>query len=374
MPHQTYYAVAEKADQQEIVLEIELVSQNELVSGLLHSISGVLAVVNDKRQVIAYNDSFMKMLGVDDPGKHLGLRPGEILQCIEAEKEPAGCGTTRQCRTCGAAVAMVTCLAENKPVERICAIQTIRGSKEVDIALSVKAHPININNKRFQLLFLQDITRQQQQAALERTFFHDVNNLMSMLIGASELLISDPDPALAQTVHKSALRLQQEISIQRYLNETDANSYKPMWHDINCNEVFLEIEPFFINHPAAKGKNLEIDFQRNDLVIRTDRSLVLRVLCNMVTNGFEASEKGQTVKIWVKQSNGEVIFNVWNNCVIQEQIRGRIFQRNFSTKDQSGRGIGTFSMKLLGEKILGGKVNFTTSEKDGTTFSLALPC
>jgi len=37
-----------------------------------------------------------------------------------------------------------------------------------------------------------------------------------------------------------------------------------------------------------------------------------------------------------------------------------------------GRGLGTFSMKLFGEEFLGAKVNFKTSELEGTVFSLRL--
>ena len=56
-----------------------------------------------------------------------------------------------------------------------------------------------------------------------------------------------------------------------------------------------------------------------------------------------------------------------------KEAGSRIFQRNFSTKEQDGRGIGTFSMKLFGEKILGGQVSFTTSKTGGTTFKFAYP-
>jgi sensor histidine kinase regulating citrate/malate metabolism len=49
-----------------------------------------------------------------------------------------------------------------------------------------------------------------------------------------------------------------------------------------------------------------------------------------------------------------------------------MFQRNFSTKDGMGRGLGTYSMKFLGEEILGGRVSFTSDPENGTTFSLRL--
>jgi sensor histidine kinase regulating citrate/malate metabolism len=79
------------------------------------------------------------------------------------------------------------------------------------------------------------------------------------------------------------------------------------------------------------------------------------------------------VKIWVEIADGVLFFHVWNDGEIQAQYVNRIFQRNFSTKSQDGRGIGTFSIKLFGEKILGGKVYFTTSAEKGTQFTFALP-
>jgi signal transduction histidine kinase len=56
-----------------------------------------------------------------------------------------------------------------------------------------------------------------------------------------------------------------------------------------------------------------------------------------------------------------------------EEIQLQVFQRSFSTKASSGRGIGTYSMKLLGEHYLGGKVAFTSREPEGTEFTVTLP-
>jgi sensor histidine kinase regulating citrate/malate metabolism len=59
--------------------------------------------------------------------------------------------------------------------------------------------------------------------------------------------------------------------------------------------------------------------------------------------------------------------------VIPEKVALRIFQRSFSTKAKKGRGIGTYSMKLFGERYLGGKVGFETNEEKGTMFFIELP-
>jgi hypothetical protein len=51
----------------------------------------------------------------------------------------------------------------------------------------------------------------------------------------------------------------------------------------------------------------------------------------------------------------------------------RVFQRYFTTPIGYGRGLDTFTMKWLTEKYLKGKVDFTSTEADGTTFRLWLP-
>jgi len=370
---QTYFAIAQRYSKEELAEQIEIVSTSPVLSGLLETVNGVLAVVNDRRQVIAFNNRFFEMLGIGDQ-QQLGLRPGEILQCTYARDEPSGCGTTRQCRSCGAAVAMVTSLAENRPAERVCVLHSKQGNSEVDLAFKVHAHPITMEGRRFLLLFLQDITRLQQLAALERSFFHDVNNLMSVLVGASELLALNEESPLALTIHKAALRLQHEITIQRYISEGGVSNYTPTWRITTPREIFAELRSFFGSHPAAHGKSLSIDDRFDQLQIRTDISLVLRILSNMILNAFEAITGEDEVRLWLEKDEDLLTFCVWNSSVIPKDLRSRIFQRNFSTKQQEGRGTGTFSMKLLGENILGGQVDFSSSTGEGTLFTLTITC
>lgn len=370
----TYFAPAERGDQEELVAKIELINNDPVMSGLLHSVNGVLAILDEHRQIISINDSFLKMLGMENPSQALGLRPGEALQCIHARGEPAGCGTTKFCSTCGAAMAIVSSLGQDKPVERMCALTAKRGDRTVDIALRVKSQPIKINGKRFLLLFLQDITVQQQRAALVRTFFHDVNNMLSGLVGASELLsLKERESNLVKQILTSSLRLKKEVEIQRYLLQNESSAYQPSWKKFNIRIVMEELKSFFINHPAARNKTIDFQEPCPTLSIKTDMSLLLRILCNMITNALEGTGENGRVKVWFEESDYWVSFWVWNRQPIPQEIAQRIFQRNFSTKEGDGRGNGTFSMKLFGEQILGGKVGFTTSGEEGTVFVFSLP-
>jgi len=370
----THFAPAERTGEKDLISEIEFVNKNPVISGLLQTISGLLAILDGNRQIIAINNSFIQMLGIDDPADALGLRTGEALHCIHAHEEQGGCGTSKYCSTCKAAIAIVTSLDKDKPVESVCALTAKRGEQDVDLFLMIKAHPIKIESKVFLLLFLQDITLQQQRAALERTFYHDVNNMIYGLVGASELLLREnAESEYAKIIHRASMRLGNEVNIQRRLLQNEPGAYQPSRHETDPRQILDEIESFYTNHPAAKNKNIHFKTPYPSKSITTDLSLLLRVLCNMVTNALEATDKDGEIKIWVDDNDSFLKFNVWNRKPIAEEIARRVFQRNFSTKEGAGRGIGTYSMKLFGEQILGGQVKFTSSKELGTVFILSLP-
>jgi sensor histidine kinase regulating citrate/malate metabolism len=69
----------------------------------------------------------------------------------------------------------------------------------------------------------------------------------------------------------------------------------------------------------------------------------------------------------------EAVIEVHNNGVIDEEVQLQLFKRSFSTKSSAGRGIGTYSMKLFGERYLNGRISFRSSREEGTLFSFSLP-
>lgn len=369
----TFFAPPEKADKNELAFEIDIVSSNPVMSGLLQTVNGLLAVVNEHRQVVALNDSFIKLLGIEDTGESLGLRPGEILNCAHCHDEPAGCGTTRYCSTCGAAIAMVASIETGKPSEEICALSGKINSTEVELLLKVKSQCIDIDGRRFILLFLQDITLDMHRAALERTFFHDLNNMIGILTGATELLAMNSQSELVDIVRKAAIRLKREVDIQKYLLQGESTDYKIVLQKVSTKEIIDELQTIFSSHPLCINRKIEFPEDYPDISFSTDVTLLLRVLSNMIINALEAIDENEVVKITLEQIYESLRFSVWNKGEIPPSVAVRIFQRNFSTKSEDGRGTGTYSMKLLGEKILKGKVSFFSSVEEGTTFTLICP-
>jgi sensor histidine kinase regulating citrate/malate metabolism len=71
------------------------------------------------------------------------------------------------------------------------------------------------------------------------------------------------------------------------------------------------------------------------------------------------------VRLQVSADERNCEFSVWNAGGIPKPIALQIFRRSFSTKATKGRGLGTFSMKLFGERYLGGTVRFKLRKPKG---------
>ncbi|MBN2417889.1 MAG: HAMP domain-containing histidine kinase [Deltaproteobacteria bacterium] len=367
---ETFFASPERAESDILASEIDIINSSPVMSGLLHTVNGLLAVVNEHRQVVALNDSFLKMLGIKDPSVSLGLRPGEILNCVHAHDEPAGCGTTRYCSTCGAAIAMVTSIEEGRPSEEICVLSAKANNADVELVLKVRSQCIDIEGRRFILLFLQDITLETHRAALERTFFHDLNNMLGILSGATELLAMESPSEITDIVQKAVIRLKREIDIQKFLLQRESTDYKIVLQSVSTKEIIEELNTVFSSHPLCNNRKIEFPDNYPHIRFSTDVTLLIRVLSNMIINALEATPENGVVRVSVERLYESLRFSVWNEGEIPPRIAVRIFQRNFSTKGEEGRGTGTYSMKLLGEKILKGKVTFFSSVEEGTTFTL----
>jgi len=78
-----------------------------------------------------------------------------------------------------------------------------------------------------------------------------------------------------------------------------------------------------------------------------------------------------SVNAILESQSDRIIFWVKNDQVIPKDVQMQLFTRSYSTKSQD-RGIGTYSIRLLTENYLKGKVSFISNEIEGTIFSIVL--
>ena len=361
---------ARRAEPDRLTREIRAVSESPVVSAVLEVADAVLLVLNPERQIVGFNS---RVADVEVPEDVLGTRPGEALGCVNARGR-GGCGTSPACASCGALGAILGCQERGRPVEAECLIRTERSSGTAH-EFNVRATPMTVGEARSTIVSFRDVSGQKRREALEQIFFHDVLNTVAGLRGWAEQLVRgarDPSKATAR-IDLLARRIEQEIQDHRALLLAESGMLVPERAPVRTRELLHEVAAVFANHPVARERRLEIAERSEDVELVTDRALVLRVLVNMVRNAFEATEQGGAVGLRCERDGGTVRLLVSNAGAIAPDVQLHVFQRSFSTKAERGRGLGTYSMKLLGERYLGGEVSFTSDDGGGTTFTLQLP-
>ena len=126
------------------------------------------------------------------------------------------------------------------------------------------------------------------------------------------------------------------------------------------------------HHPAATKKHIETDIHSENISIKTDPMLLNRIITNMLKNALEATPDNARVLIGCHRVENLLIFWVHNFNEMPKEVKLQVFQRSFSTKGEN-RGLGTYSIKLLGERYLKGKTYFRSEKNFGTRFYLELP-
>jgi signal transduction histidine kinase len=378
-PAPSAFLPAERTPPTDLAAEIAHLARAPLVTALLEASGSAAFVLDGRRQVVAANAEYPKLLGLEDPCSVLGLRPGEAAHCVRASQAVSGCGTGSACASCGLVLAVLLSGDRGAAQERNCALSIERDSVVTDRVFRARAAPLDVEGQRFSLVTLRDITEEERRAFLGRIFLHDLTNLAVGIRSASEPPDDrDPEPADGRHLQLLADQLAREIRLQRALLVEDPSEYQPRLEPLVLARTVGLLRATVASAPSASGKRFEVQVPEvEDGGARADETLLLHVLANMLVNAFEATPKGGAVRLVVDQrgdSGASVThFRVWNAGAIPVAVVPRIFQRFFSTKPGSGRGYGTYAMKLFGEQLLRGKVGFATSESEGTWFELVLP-
>jgi len=361
------------AQDEELFEAVRDAVESPVVNALFNAADVVPLLLDEDRRVVAYGRKTLHRLGVGSQGAILGLRPGDLLECINSHHGPDGCGSSNACRVCGAARVIIESRGTQKPAEGECLMTVERDGRPTALEMQVKAVPMLLSGRSFTFLFLRDISDRKRLQLLERIFLHDIKNTVAGLYGWSQSLAAGQcaDSAAAQTIFRLARRLTNEIAAQRDLLAAEAGELEVASEAVSTRKVLEELRQAFADSPALQDKHLELNPLANDVTIETDRRLLARVLSNMLQNALEASSKGERIEAGAISDGQAVTFYVTNPGVIDEKVGLNIFRRSFSTKAK-GRGLGTWSIKLIGERYLGGKVGFDSAPGEGTRFWLSL--
>lgn len=370
----TFFLPAGRAPREMVLRQAGMVGAQSLLTMLLDAIPEMLLILNPQRQIVFANQTLADVLGIGDLGEAIGSRPGEALDCAHAADTPGGCGTSKFCTTCGAARALQSASQGRADVQE-CRI--LRRNRTEALDFRVYAKPFELNGEPFTLFVLDDVSHEHRRRALERIFFHDVLNTAGGVFGAAQLLaMVDPQEQeeLRAMVERLSRRLIDEIKAQRMLSDAESGDLKPLMQETDVEALADEVAELYRSHAVAKGREIEVapPDGGGSRWITSDPNLLSRVMGNLVKNALEASSAGDMVTVSMSLLDDVVELRVHNPAVMPEPVQMQMFQRSFSTKGE-GRGLGTYSIRLLTEKYLGGTVRFESAPGAGTTFFVRVP-
>jgi len=364
------YTPGEREAIEKIKEDFNFLKNIEYIEKIINSLPYLGAILNKKRQVVFANKNLLEILDLKTVEGLLGQRMGEMLHCVNANNEIGGCGTSLNCSVCGAVNCILESQKTNQKVVKECRITSKDNDGLKAFDFRVTTSPFNWNDETFYLFSLIDISSEKRRKALEKIFFHDVMNKTGSLYGFIDLLKNETDLDKIKEfidyldiINKD---LTDEIITQRDLSAAESGDLKIKPEPNNSIDIITSSANQIKLHEVAKDKKIQIDSSSDSFNFTTDGEMLRRILTNMLKNALEATPMGAEVTIGCN-SNEELIFWVYNPAAIPQKDQLQIFQRSFSTKGVN-RGLGTYSMKLLGENYLKGQVGFVSNDNAGTKF------
>jgi two-component system NtrC family sensor kinase len=210
---------------------------------------------------------------------------------------------------------------------------------------------------------------------------HDFNNLLQAILGYAQLMKANPEnPALLQrslaVVESAALDGSETVRrIQQFARLRPEERFMPV--DVNhiVEDAVAITRPRWEEKIAHDSRPMDL---RLDLRARAHihgRSAALtEVMTNLILNAMDAMTDGGTLTITTKDVADTVVITVTDTGVgMPEHVRRRVFEPFFSTKGESGSGLG-LSMAYSIIRRHGGEIRVDTEPNRGATFTLVVPC
>lgn len=180
------------------------------------------------------------------------------------------------------------------------------------------------------------------------------------------------------TVLKNTQKLNRLIDDLFDLSKLDAEEVTPNLENTSMAELIQDLVQQFKPIAEKKGVLLEAIFPKNpNALIEADINLMNRALTNLIDNAIQHTPEGGKVTIGSIKSGKDLVLEITDtgNGIPEEDlphIFDRFYQADKSRSEKQGAGLGlAIAQKIF--QLHGAKVMVSSTENQGTTFSVAIP-
>lgn len=229
------------------------------------------------------------------------------------------------------------------------------------------------------------LLRERTRQELVDMVVHDLKVPLASIKGTIELLRdlgAVPDARLAALLDNSARAGEQMlVMLNDFLDvslvDRDALPYHP--EEFAAAPVLQRIAELFAPEVERGRLKLEVSASPADLRLRTDPTLLYRILFNLVSNAAKFSPPGAPVRLEARAEDGRTFFSVSDEGPgVGDDEKPRIFERDFAPSNlrvsrlKAGTGVGLYFCSLAC-KVLHARITVADRPGGGAVFTVDLP-
>ncbi|MDQ5853563.1 MAG: GAF domain-containing sensor histidine kinase, partial [Chloroflexota bacterium] len=216
---------------------------------------------------------------------------------------------------------------------------------------------------------------------------HELKTPLTTLRGSAELLqrratqaqpytLSDRDQRMLRVIEQQSRRLQQQIDTLLDLSHIQAGhlSLNPRPMDL-CHLVGRVVDDI---QPTLEQHEVTFSCEDSPVIVHADELRLEQVLQNLLQNAVKYSPDGRAITVRVTQQGTEAHIAVSDQGIgIPPEARARVFERFYRAPNAAGagsKGLG-IGLAVVADIVTrhGGRVEVTSAEGQGSTFTVCLP-
>lgn len=211
---------------------------------------------------------------------------------------------------------------------------------------------------------------------------HELRTPLTLIAGPTEQLLEDKTVQgthrrMLQMVERNTKILIQLVSEILDFRKVQNNKAVLKLNRFNLGETLRLWADDFGAVTSRKGITVQVDAPADaaQATVIADRDKLARVFFNLMSNAVKYTPKDGTITITLRHNEGSFFFTMNNDSVktISKDDLPHIFERFYQPKGSiGGTGIGLALVKANVD-LHHGSISATSSQEEGTTFSITLP-
>lgn len=210
---------------------------------------------------------------------------------------------------------------------------------------------------------------------------HELRTPLAVVNSHAEIALGQPRTAeeyrlALEVCHRAGRRLGAMVDSLLVLARVDAGQMEPTPGDCDLRDCVNECLDLL--HDLIVERGLKLETELGSTRAWTDRTLLLRVLTNLVSNAIHYNREGGSIRVVLRSEDHAAVIEVADTGIgIAPEDQPRVFERFFrADKARSaalgGAGLGLSICRGIVNR-LGGTISFTSQRGAGTTFFVRLP-